>query len=95
MRSFLLFGYLGNDYWVWLGTQMNPKSALHDFAKMAEARWTVSTLFDSQPWDILWLGQRYGLEAQSLPEGWRDFNDPNEQQIIVQGLIPGLGIGEP
>lgn len=94
-RSFLLFGYLGNGYWVWLGTEMNPKSTIHDFAKMADDRRTVATLFDSQPWDILWLEQRYGLGAQSLPEGWRDFNDPNEQQIIVQGLIPGLGIGEP
>ena len=94
-RSFLLFGYLGNGYWVWLGTQMNPKSAIHDFAKNADERRTVATLFDSQPWDILWLEQRYGLGAQSPPEGWRDFNDPNEQQIIVQGLIPGLGIGEP
>lgn len=94
-RSFLLFGYLGNGYWVWLGTQMNPKSTIKDFAKMADERRTVATLFDSQPWDILWLEQRYGLGAQSLPEGWRDFNDPNEQQIIVQGLIPGLGIGEP
>ena len=74
---------------------MNPKRTIHDFAKNADERRTVATLFDSQPWDILWLEQRYGLGAQSLPEGWRDFTDPNEQQIIVQGLNPGLGIGEP
>jgi len=94
-RSFLLFGYLGNGYWVWLGTQMNPKSTIHDFDKMAGERRTVAALFDSQAWDTLWLEQRYGMGAQSLPEGWRDFTDPNEQQIIVQGLIPALEIGEP
>ena len=45
-RSFLLFGYLGNGYWVWLGTQMNPKSTIHDFDKMAGERRTVAALFD-------------------------------------------------
>lgn len=94
-RSFLLFGYVGDGYWVWLGTQMNPKTTIHNFAKMANERRTVALLFDSQPWDISWLQHRYGLTQQSLPEGWRDFTDPNEQQIIVQGLIPSLGIGEP
>jgi hypothetical protein len=94
-RSFLLFGYLGNGYWVWLGSQMNPTSTLKDFAKMAEERRTVATLFDSQPWDILWLEQRFGLSPQPLPEGWRDFNDSAEQQAILDGLTSGLWVSTP
>jgi hypothetical protein len=86
-RSFLLFGYIGDGYWVWLGTQMNPKTTIHDFAKMADERRTAALLFDSQPWDISWLQHRYGLTQQSLPEGWRDFNDFAEQQAIVNGLV--------
>ncbi|MFZ5904481.1 MAG: hypothetical protein ACOYZ8_13125 [Chloroflexota bacterium] len=87
MRSFLLFGYIGNGYWVWLGTQTNPKTTIHDFAKMADERRTVAALFDSQPWDTLWLEQRYGMTQQPLPENWRSFTDPSEQQAIVNGLI--------
>ncbi len=86
-RSFLLFGYVGDGYWVWLGTQNNPKTTIQDFAKTDQERLTVATLFDSQPWDLAWLTRRYGLTQQPLPEGWRDFNDPADQQAILDGLM--------
>jgi hypothetical protein len=86
-RSFLLFGYVGNGYWVWLGTQDNPKVTIEDFAEMDNERLTVSLLFDSQPWDLAWLQSRYGLTQQPLPDGWRNFNDPAEQQIILDELV--------
>ena len=89
-RSFLLFGYVGNGYWVWLGTQDNPKMTIEDVAEMDNELKTVSLLFDSQPWDLAWLQSRYGLTQQSLPENWQNFTDPTEQQIILNELINGI-----
>lgn len=89
-RSFLLFGYVGNGYWVWLGTQDNPKMTIEAVAEMDNELKTVSLLFDSQPWDLAWLQSRYGLTQQSLPENWQNFTDPSEQQIILDELINGI-----
>lgn len=89
-RSFLLFGYIGDGYWVWLGTQDNPKMTIEDVAEMDNELKTVSLLFDSQPWDLAWLQSRYGLTQQSLPENWQNFTDPTEQQIILDELINGI-----
>lgn len=89
-RSFLLFGYVGDGYWVWLGTQDNPKTPIENVAEMDNERLTVSLLFDSQPWDLAWLQSRYGLTQQPLPDGWQSFNDPAEQQIILDELINGI-----
>jgi len=94
-RSFLLFGYAGDGNWLWLGTQSNPTTVIRDFAKTEEERRTVAALFDSQPWDIPWLKLRYDLTPQPLPEGWRDFTDPVEQQIILNELITSLEVPEP
>ncbi|GJQ38264.1 MAG: hypothetical protein JETCAE02_06760 [Anaerolineaceae bacterium] len=90
MRSFLLFGYVGDGYWVWLGTQDNPKTPIEDVAETDNERLTVSLLFDSQPWDLAWLQSRYGMTQQPLPDGWQNFNDPTEQQIILDELINGI-----
>jgi hypothetical protein len=89
-RSFLLFGYVGDGYWVWLGTQNNPKMNIEDFAETDNERLTVALLFDSQPWDLAWLQSRYGLTQQPLPDGWQNFNDPAEQQIILDELVKGI-----
>ncbi|HPO85103.1 MAG TPA: hypothetical protein PLN86_04555 [Candidatus Hydrogenedentes bacterium] len=89
-RSFLLFGYVGDGYWVWLGTQDNPKMNIEDFAETDNERLTVALLFDSKPWDLAWLQSRYGMSQQPLPDGWQNFNDPMEQQIILDELINGI-----
>ena len=89
-RSFLLFGYVGNGYWVWLGTQDNPKMTIEDVVEMDNELKTVSLLFDSQPWDLAWLQSRYGLTQQPLPDGWQNFTDPTEQQIILDELMNGI-----
>lgn len=94
-RSFLLFGYAGDGAWVWLGTQSNPTTVIRDFAKTEDERRTVATLFDSQSWDIPWLKALYGLTPQPLPDGWRDFTDPVEQQIILNELISSLEVPAP
>lgn len=89
-RSFLLFGYVRNGYWVWLGTQDNPKMTIEDVVEMDDELKTVSLLFDSEPWDLAWLQSRYGLTQQALPENWQNFTDPTEQQIILDELINGI-----
>ena len=55
MRSFLLFGYLEDGLWVWLGTQDDPKHEITDPATFANERLTIATMYDSQPWDAKWL----------------------------------------
>jgi len=89
-RSFLLFGYAGNGYWVWLGTQNNPKLTIENFTEMDRERLTVSLLFDSQPWDLSWLQKRYNLTQQPLPDDWRNSTDPTEQRIILDELMNGI-----
>ena len=86
MRSFLLFGYLGDGQWVWLGTQTEPKLEITDAKENASDRLTVATLYDSQPWDAKWLSTTYHLDMQPLPENWQSFKDENEKQYILSVL---------
>lgn len=86
MRSFLLFGYLNNGNWVWLGTQSDPQLEIVDPAASANDRLTIATLYDSQPWDAKWLEQVYQLKMLPLPEGWQEFNDEYEKQAILGQL---------
>ncbi|RJP48355.1 MAG: hypothetical protein C4583_14430 [Anaerolineaceae bacterium] len=86
MRSFLLFGYLGDGQWVWLGTQTEPKLEITNTEENASDRLTVATLYDSQPWDAKWLSTTHHLEMQSLPENWQSFTDEGEKQYILSVL---------
>jgi hypothetical protein len=86
MRSFLLFGYLGDGQWVWLGTQTEPKLEITNAEEIASDRLTVATLYDSQPWDAKWLSITHHLDMQPLPEGWKSFTDENEKQYILSVL---------
>lgn len=86
MRSFLLFGYLGQDQWVWLGTQTEPRQAITDLQSIARERLTVATLYDSQPWDADWLRMTYGLMMSPLPQGWQSMTNEYEKQTILEGL---------
>jgi hypothetical protein len=86
MRSFLLFGYLGDGQWVWLGTQTEPKLEITNAKEIASDRLTVATLYDSQPWDAKWLSITHHLDMQPLPEGWKSFTDENEKQYILSVL---------
>ena len=49
MCSFLLFGYLSDGYWVWLGTQDDPKLEIKDPQANAHERLTIATLYAAQP----------------------------------------------
>ena len=89
-RSFLLFGYLGDGQWVWLGTQTEPKLEITNPEEIANDRLTVATLYDSQPWDAKWLSTTYHLDAQSLPENWQTLTDENEKQYILSVLSGGV-----
>lgn len=86
MRSFLLFGYLKNGLWVWLGTQDDPKQEITDPEVFAHERLTIATLYDSQPWDAKWLSAYYHLDMQSPPENWQALNDEDEKRAILNAL---------
>ncbi len=78
MRSFLLFGYISDGSWVWLGTQTEPKEEITDPQANASDRLTVATLYDSQPWDAKWLMTFHHLPMHPLPEHWQNLTDENE-----------------
>ena len=86
MRSFLLFGYLEDGLWVWLGTQEDPKHEITDPETYAHERLTIATLYDSHPWDAEWLMDTYHLVMQPLPENWQGMTDENEKQAILNEL---------
>jgi hypothetical protein len=86
MRSFLLFGYLSDGTWIWLGTKDDPKLEITDPAANAHERLTIATMYDSQPWDSQWLLYRYHLMMQSAPQGWLSLRDESEKQAILDGL---------
>ncbi len=85
-RSFLLFGYLSDGYWVWLGTQDDPKLEITDPQANADDRLTIATLYDSYPWDAKWLMNTHHLLMQPPPENWKTMTDENEKQAILNGL---------
>jgi hypothetical protein len=95
MRSFLLFGYLSDGAWVWLGTQENPKHEITDLQKSADERLIFATLYDSQPWDAKWLLNTHHLLMQSPPENWQTMTDENEKQAILNGLSVDLNGATP
>lgn len=86
MRSFLLFGYVSDGYWAWLGTQTEPKVEIADPQANASDRLTVATLYDSQPWDAKWLMNVHHLPMRPLPENWQNLTDENEKQSILSAL---------
>ena len=86
MRSFLLFGYVSDGNWVWLGTQDDPKLEITDPQANAHERQTIATLYKSKPWDAKWLQNSYHLWMKTLPETWQTMTDKNEQQAILKGL---------
>ena len=86
MRSFLLFGYISNNLWVWLGTQADPKLEIKDRETNAKERLTVATLYDSKPWDTKWLINYYHLNMQPLPKHWQTLTDENDKQAILKEL---------
>ena len=89
IRSFLLFGYLGDEQWVWLGTQTEPKSEITNVEEIASERLTVATLYDSQPWNAKWLSTIHHLDMQPLPDNWQSLTDESEKQYIISILSRG------
>jgi hypothetical protein len=86
MRSFLLFGYLEDGLWVWLGTQTEPKLEITNAGEIASDRLTVATLYDSRPWDARWLSGTHQLDMRALPEDWQSLTNENEKQHILSVL---------
>lgn len=95
MRSFLLFGYVSNGNWVWLGTQDDPKLEIKDPQANAHERLTIATLYKSKPWDAKWLQNSYHLWMKILPENWQTKTDKNEQQAILNELSVDQNGGKP
>lgn len=86
MRSYLLFGYLGEQEWVWLGTQTEPHQVIHDRPANARERLAVATLYDSRPWDADWLRMTYGLMMMPPPAHWETMTNEYEKQTILDAL---------
>ncbi len=86
MRSFLLFGYVSDNQWVWLGTQDDPKLEITDPEQNARDRLTIAKLYDSQPWDAHWLESAYGLSMQTPPLSWSSATDEGEKHAILSAL---------
>ena len=95
MRSFLLFGYLDDGLWVWLGTQDDPKQEITDPQANAHERLTIATLYASQPWDAKWLMNTHHLIMQPLPQNWQTMTDEIEKQTILNGLADDLNGEKP
>lgn len=89
-RSFLLFGYVADGFWVWLGTQDDPKFKINDSQTFADERLSIANMYDSHPWDTKWLSDTYHLYLQPLPDSWLEMNDENEKQFILNALSSGL-----
>jgi hypothetical protein len=95
MRSFLLFGYLEEGQWVWLGTKQDPKQEISDPEAFANERLTIATMYDSQPWDAQWLSNFYHLDMKSPPENWQALNDEEEKQAILNALSNDMSVVSP
>jgi hypothetical protein len=95
MRSFLLFGYVSDGTWVWLGTRDDPKLEISDPETNANERLTVATLYDSQPWDEKWLMNTYHLVMQTPPKNWQRMTDEKEKQAIMDRLVEDVDGGAP
>jgi hypothetical protein len=91
MRSFLLFGYVEEGLWVWLGAKENPRHEITDLEIFANERLTIAKMYDSQPWDAKWLSQRYHLDMQAPPENWQSLTDESEKQAILDALSSDVG----
>ncbi len=91
MRSFLLFGYVSDGNWVWLGTQEDPRLEITDPEQNARDRETIARLYDSQPWDAQWLESAYGLSMQAPPLSWSSATDQTEKQAILSALSKAQG----
>jgi hypothetical protein len=85
-RSYLLFGYLENNLWIWLGTQESPKIQIDNPGLAADERATLAALFDSRPWDTRWLETYMGMFPQPLPENWKAQTDEAKSQVILRML---------
>ena len=85
-RSFLLFGYLADGLWVWIGTQEQPRLGIKDPEANAHERETIAAMYDTRPWDTKWLGSTYHLLMQKPPQNWRDQTDENDKQFILNEL---------
>lgn len=95
MRSFLLFGYVGDGLWVWLGTQEDPKQEIVSAQINARERLTVATMYDSQPWDASWLLNTHHLIMQPPPQNWQLMTDESEGRMILNSLTEGLSEARP
>jgi hypothetical protein len=91
MRSYLLFGYVGDGNWVWLGTQSNPRLEITDPDANANDRLTIASLYDTLPWDAEWLQRVYQLEMLTPPANWQGLTDEAQKQAILLGLSSQLG----
>jgi hypothetical protein len=86
MRSFLLFGYIGEGQWVWLGARQDPQTPIDNPEKFANERLTYAALFDAPNWDRDWWKGQYQLEMKPLPDSWQAMTAETDKQYILSEL---------
>jgi hypothetical protein len=84
-RRFTLFGYAGNNRWIWLGTEKDTVNEL-DSQTMSEDRAVSAQMQGTGPWDRDWLKQTYGLEMQPLPENWELFAGEADKKAVRDAI---------
>jgi hypothetical protein len=90
-RSFLLFGYQGNNEWVWLGIQKEPTHVFQSFDEAEQDRQWISQQIGAPVWDSMWLETTYGLAAKPFPENWHSAID---DQTAMQAILDAIRAGE-
>jgi hypothetical protein len=71
IRSYLLFGYTGNNLWVWLKAEEELHTRLEKPEHALDESAAIALLYDARLWDARWMGSYMHLPGQPLPEGWQ------------------------
>ena len=68
IRTYLLFGYMGDNLWVWLKADEEPHVRIDEPERALDESAAVALLYDARFWDFQWLGSYMHLLGQPLPE---------------------------
>jgi hypothetical protein len=87
-RELALFGYAGNNRWVWLGTEIDvlvDQSGI-SLADLQKGYQIYSQSYQSPTWDAQWVKDHYGVAMKPLPNGWQSANSATELKAITDLL---------
>lgn len=87
-RATALFGYTGNNNWIWIGTERDTiyRYPIEDAEKMRNDRQWVADLYGATVWEAAWLEQTFGLIMRPLPENWQSLTSEADKQAVLNAL---------